>query len=110
MTYALSGLRFAPEVEAAYPSLRPSAPGEAKFMILRPPVRDPSVLATWMHVFPRAAMVRARIEEYIALANGGADSEWRWFVDSRLAYPLFKVPALYRARHDQPHPLLEVFA
>jgi hypothetical protein len=89
---------------------RPRFPGDAKFMILRMPVNEASVSALWMAALPRARRSRAKIMEFVEQAARGAEYDWNWLSDAELAYPLFRIPSLHRARRAEPNPLLEVFA
>lgn len=88
---------------------RPKAPGDAKFMILQRPMGDAALSALWMNGMPRAPLVQERIQAHLAQCESGEDFDLKWLSDAELAYPLFQVPSLCRARSAACNPLLEVF-
>lgn len=89
---------------------RPQFLGDAKFMILRRPVNDSTVAAHWMNVLPRAGFSRAKIREYVDQCERGTEYDENWVRALELAYPLFRLPSLYRGPVNSENPLLEVFA
>jgi hypothetical protein len=95
-------------VEDSY--YRPQSRADLKFMILRPSANLPLFHALLMRSMPRAALQRVSIQNHIEQVERGGEHNMDELARLRLAYPLFSMPSLYRARKPVPNPLLEIFA